>query len=68
MDKVLHCNYREEGCCVLKQRETCDPENCNVTFEEISTKFYNDLLSKQQRLTTEMEQILQDNLWDLYQS
>ena len=38
-----------------------DPE-----FEQIVSKFYEELLSSQEPLGKEFEKVLYDNLWDLY--
>ena len=37
-------------------------------FEEFAIAFYENLLSNQQQLESEIDNIINDNLWDLYES
>jgi hypothetical protein len=42
------------------------PQSTTIDFEGAITAFYSTLLAKQQPLGKEFEQVLYDNLWDLY--
>jgi hypothetical protein len=44
------------------------PSSANTEFEDVITNFFTKLSSSQEALGTEFEQVLFDNLWDLYQS
>lgn len=43
-------------------------QNLATSFEQAIRTFYNDLLTKQERLGNEFEKILNDHCWDLYEN
>jgi hypothetical protein len=44
------------------------PSSVETTFETVVTSFFEELSSNQEPLGHEFEQVLFENLWDLYQS
>jgi hypothetical protein len=44
------------------------PSSTKTAFESVATRFFEELSSNQEPLGHEFEQILFENLWDLYQS
>lgn len=44
------------------------PSSVETTFEAVVTSFFEELSSTQESLGYEFEQVLFENLWDLYQS
>ena len=44
------------------------PSSTKTEFEDVITKFFEKLSFDQEPLESEFEQVLFDNLWDLYQS
>lgn len=40
----------------------------DLSFEQVTTNFYSKLLASQERLGEAFEKVLNENLWDLYES
>lgn len=62
--KIYHtCKF-----CDLKKRMDKYYKNPEKEFEEYISNFYRNLLNSQEPLDEEFEKILNDNLWDLYET